>query len=312
MAKYSLLCVDFDGTSYGSAGNVLDKIHTDAFSIVGWVKGADLTADILSKMDGGAVGYSMGIVSGALDFIRADAGGSDQVRASTDTHFTNVENWLFYAVTCAGGLGAATMLLYINGVAAAQSTISNTLTGSMTNAGVLTCAGRNAVANYGAAEVGNGCIDGLAMYDAVLTPAEILALYNLREPSDYSLISTTANIDSHWRMGDDAGDSNVTIVDVVGVNDFTLTGVVAADLLEYQTCGGWSVGGENGVRGLGASAATVFYDMHAIDPACAPGTAPTTWTVQGAPDLAAASAPAFPCGAGPYSPVWIGRKYSVE
>ena len=53
----------------------------------------------------------------------------------------------------------------------------------------------------------------------------------------------------------------------------------------------------------------VFYDMLAIDPACSLGTAPTEWTVQGAPDLTASQAPAFPCGAGPYDPIWIGRKY---
>ena len=61
---------------------------------------------------------------------------------------------------------------------------------------------------------------------------------------------------------------------------------------------------------LGAVGPRRYYDMFGVDTQCAPGTAPTVWTVADEPDPTGTYAPAFPCG-GPFSPIWIGRTYTA-
>jgi hypothetical protein len=309
MAKYSSKCVDFNGTTtYGTAGDVLDKTNLDAFSIVGWARSSDIAGDILSKLDGSSTGYSMRITSADLEFIRQDAGGGiSLISADVPTHDVNYGLvWWFYGVTCTGGNAASTMSLYINGKPATSTEDTDTLTATTANAGVLTVAGINGAANFGAATVGAGALDGLAIYDGALSDAEMLALYNLREPSDYSLITTTPSLESHWRMGDDASDTSSLIIDVVGANDVTLTGVTDSDILEFVTAGGWPVTGATGVRSSGDVPDAQTFVMFGHDADCVDGVAPTTWEVTGAPDLAGAQAPALPCG-GSWESIWVGQ-----
>lgn len=60
---------------------------------------------------------------------------------------------------------------------------------------------------------------------------------------------------------------------------------------------------------VGAQSVT-YFDMFGVDDQCVTGTAPSVWTVTGAPDDVGASAPPFPCG-GPWALIWVGRTYTV-
>lgn len=62
--------------------------------------------------------------------------------------------------------------------------------------------------------------------------------------------------------------------------------------------------------GGGAPVLTTYYDMSAIDDACATGAARHVWRVTGSPDLTGASAGALPCG-GPLSDITILATFSV-
>lgn len=303
MAKYSRLCVDFNGsTKFASAGNVLDKTDTSTFSIAAWVKvDSAATGNIISKIAVGGAGYALRIDALADIIFSLDdgAGGLAEVRSFYALHDANVARWVFYVATYDGSTNASGMLLYADGRPMRQTTVTDLLAGSITNAAALTIAGIDASANFGSATLGNGLIDGVAMWNDVLTPAEVLSLYNAREPSDYNLI-VASGLDSHWRMGD--GDTHPTLLDDVGANDMTLTGTTAADILDFRTAGGWPVQ----VAELGPGIAPATYVMFGHDQQCIDGVAPTPWESVGAPDPTGALAPAFPCG-GPWESIWVGQ-----
>jgi len=67
----------------------------------------------------------------------------------------------------------------------------------------------------------DGNIDEVTIWDtSVLTASEIEDLWNLGAPIDPSILTTSANLVSWYRMGD--GDTYPTILDHAGSNDATM------------------------------------------------------------------------------------------
>ena len=89
--------------------------------------------------------------------------------------------------------------------------------------------------NGGNADFLNGNIDEVAFWNSALTADEVSALYNNGSPitpiSDNGNYVSSANLVTWYRMGDDASDTNTTIIDQTGNGyNATLENVEEADL----------------------------------------------------------------------------------
>ena len=74
----------------------------------------------------------------------------------------------------------------------------------------------------------NTNMDEVSIWNAVLSPVDVLDLYNGKKPTNLFEHSKIANLVSWWRMGD--ADTFPTIKDVVNARDGTLTNGLAADI----------------------------------------------------------------------------------
>jgi len=74
-----------------------------------------------------------------------------------------------------------------------------------------------------------GKMDEITIWDAELSAANVVELYNGGVPVDPSTLSFAGNLVSHWRMGD--GDTHPTLIDVVGGHNGTMTNMSADDIV---------------------------------------------------------------------------------
>ena len=76
----------------------------------------------------------------------------------------------------------------------------------------------------------SGNIDELTVWDtAVLSPSDIATLYKGGTPNDPSDLVTSANLVSHWKMGD--GSTPPTLNDEVGSNPGTMVNMDASNFV---------------------------------------------------------------------------------
>ena len=110
-------------------------------------------------------------------------------------------------MTYNGSSLAAGVVLYINGAVDPPTVFADTLAGSILTAEPFRVGSRGGPQP----NPWNGNLDEVAVWDAVLTLAEIAAVYNAGVPADLLLHSRAANLVGWWRMGD--GDTFPTLQD---------------------------------------------------------------------------------------------------
>ena len=76
-----------------------------------------------------------------------------------------------------------------------------------------------------------GDMDEFAIYNKYLSNAEVTEIYNSGAPNDLSTLSSSANLQHWWRMGDPLGPSSYpTIADTVGSLDVNMTNQADTDI----------------------------------------------------------------------------------
>ena len=203
----------FDGTDeLVTMGNVLGFERTDPFTIAGWGKCtggfrqtvAGKQFNLNSPLNEPAYGLSTrsnGTLSAA---VQSNNQGRIDVRGSTAI---NDGVWRHLAMTYNGSSLAAGVVLYINGAVDPPTVFADTLAGSILTAEPFRVGSRGGPQP----NPWNGNLDEVAVWDAVLTLAEIAAVYNAGVPADLLLHSRAANLVGWWRMGD--GDTFPTLQD---------------------------------------------------------------------------------------------------
>ena len=178
--RHSLYSMDFDGSSYISAGNPTALQFTDSFSISGWFKSSSSSSSAIVSKDANASGrcYLVQLNSlspGTLRFRIFVSNVSVTIDHGTGL---NDNNWHHFVCVYEKGVGIS---LYIdNGTPGFTAT-----TGTIDNDAVDFNIGRRGDGlNYF-----DGQIDEVALWSRALSTSEISTLYNNGAPSNPMLLS---------------------------------------------------------------------------------------------------------------------------
>jgi len=137
------------------------------------------------------------------------------------------DTWAHIAVVQDG----VSPVLYINGVAVAQTFLTSTDKAEWFNDIPSIDNGRMAALKFNGGveqDLFNGNIDEVSLWDDELSAAEILEIHNLGAPSDLGNHSKTASLVSWWKMGD--GDTFPLLADNKGSNNATMVNMEAGDI----------------------------------------------------------------------------------
>ena len=212
--------LNFNGiNNYVSAGDVLPFERTNPFSLSVWFRVGALGTNrvVLGKRDNtaNARGYELFVLnSGVLSMILSSANVGNRIRVDTTAPILAL-TWYHAVVTYDGSSLAPGVQIYLNGVPQGVTLTENTLSGT-----ILSTANFQMGAREAAIFPFFGHMDEPAVYNIALTPAQVLAIYNAGVPDDLIALSTTGNLLSWWRNGDDA--FYPTILDIKGTNHATM------------------------------------------------------------------------------------------
>jgi hypothetical protein len=202
MVKFSTRSSLFDGsTEYVTMGDVLGFEYDDPFSISCWVKTTDAEAYIVSKLLGSTTfrGYGIALSSGQIAFSLINDNGSTLKAQIITTATYNDDKWHHIVCTSSGSGTVAGMVVYVDGVAVAVTTASDTLGGNT----ILNAASFNIGSRTDGSVLLAGRLDEVSVFDAELTPAEVTLLHNSHLPlnvADFG--SAPSNLVGYWRMGE--------------------------------------------------------------------------------------------------------------
>lgn len=227
MAAYSLKCVSFGGTDeYATMGNVLAFERTDPFSISFWMKSTNTGGGyILSKYDYTTnKGYRLFGSSGGNSVVWSisSAAGVTISRGSVSAPFA-CGAWSHVVLTYDGGSASPGLHIWRN-----AASIDNTVSGGPLAATIVTTAPFQLGA-WTSSSYYTGLMDEVAVYNKVLSGAEIAWIYNGGEPRALTDSGCPSNLVAWWRMGE--GDTFPTVLDSSGSGYHgTLTNMETGDI----------------------------------------------------------------------------------
>lgn len=205
--RFARRCLDFDGSNdYVDFGDVYGFERTDTFSLSVWFKNTASSGNevLLSKMASSAPfnGYALQM-RGDTNKIRAylinNFSGGNYIQVETTNAYYGDGTWHHLVMTYDGSSTAAGVKIYVDGQLETPANVVDTLSAS-----ILTAANVNVATRNGAAAdcfTGRAC--QVSVWDDVLTAAEVWSVYRMGNPGDLSLLTTTAVLQSWWRLGDD-------------------------------------------------------------------------------------------------------------
>lgn len=198
-------------------GDDFSFVRVDEFSVSYWIKANNLgDFSILGNLDNSnsLKGWSTYLtVSGNLGFTLE---ANSLITAETNnTIFSST--WYHVCFVKEPDADVSSLKIYLNSIDQSLSTTGGTLAGQMSSNAPLVLARRSDATRYY-----DGLIDEPAIYNKALSQSEVSEIYNSGQPEDLTSLSTSANIISWWRMGDDPNDNaSIGIFDQVASNNFS-------------------------------------------------------------------------------------------
>ena len=198
--------------TYLDTGVVDDLSGSGDFSISVWFKGSN---------SGYLVSQSH-LVSYSSDFIIGGTGASlFWMRSVVMGTKSDVEDGQWHHIVFVWNRSSETYKGYLDGVLLGESAVITDYGGIGTS--VIVGSRGDATSSFA-----DGLVDELAIYNKVLTDADVTALYNSGEPAP----PNSADLMSWWRMGDDDNDDHTTIIDQEAVSNITAVGMNPASIVE--------------------------------------------------------------------------------
>jgi hypothetical protein len=191
----------FDGVDeYVTMGDVLDFERTDSWSLSCWFKTTNTAQQYLIAKESSSTpnGWALFMANNKIAFEMSNTYPTNYFRVDTTEDF-NDGIWHHVTACYDGSSTAAGVTLYIDGIARSLTTIADTLSASTLTTAALYIGGR---------EVGHptysydGYIDEVAVYDRVLSAAEVAEVYNQGSPPNLNDFSSSTDILAWWRIGD--------------------------------------------------------------------------------------------------------------
>lgn len=207
---FSSKCLRFEGTDeYVTMGNVLGFERTDSFSISFWVKHSGASWVIVNKMQTGGswTGYEVYSSSaGQIYFTLISALTSNQLEVQTTGLSLNDGQWHHIIATYAGTSAPSGIVLYADGSSVSFSTLTNNLTASIVHTSPFRLGTDGSTWTVGR-------MDEVAVYNRVLSAAEVTWIYNSGRPRDLQGSGAPSNLLAWWRMGEWDVPAQLTLLD---------------------------------------------------------------------------------------------------
>ena len=191
------------GTAYATMGNVLDFESTRPFSVACWVRTLSNGSMALVSKIGGThpVGWELMIASnsGKPELLLQGWSGTATVYLAvrTDTAVVNdtSDRWHLIVATYDGSKSAAGIHICIDGSEPTPHTVFTSLGDySISNPGDFNLAMKSDASTPYTGEMADP-----AVWDRVLTAAEVTEVYNGGSPMDLTTATTAANLRGYWR-----------------------------------------------------------------------------------------------------------------
>lgn len=220
---YATKSVQFNDNSDGGSGEIaavanntlLSKERTDKFSISWWMAYAKTGGYAFGKR-GVNPEYRGWVVSlettSTLRFtVCNDSAGSNYFAVDIGTGSPLTNRWHHYVLTFDGSSSALGVKAYIDGTEVTPSVVYNNLTATIVNTGTFWIGGGVATT---AGWCGNSTQTQFAIYDRVLTQAEVTWLYNSGSPRDLLGAGAPTDPEAWWKLG--LGDTYPTLLNASG------------------------------------------------------------------------------------------------
>lgn len=208
----------------------LNYERTDSFSVAAWVK---LTSSgfepIIGNLDAAPTfkGWELAIFQGKPWFDINNTNLSNGLKVQSNT-LVNDGLWHHVMVTYAGTSLAGGVEFYVDGALTAKTTVQTNLAASIVPATGFLIGGRLA-----SQEDYVGKIHEVAVYDAVLSGANVTAIYNGGKRADLTAVGPFANLVGNWKRTPLDGFSYPTFPDVSGAgNHGTMTNMAPDDITQ--------------------------------------------------------------------------------
>ncbi len=204
----------FDGVDeFVDLNGVGDFERTDTFSLEFWFKTSTAGTElILSKQlnTGNFRGWNVFIETGKLKVsLINNNGASDRLFLETNATF-NDNVFHHVVVTYAGTSLISGLIVYVDGSAVATTTLTDALTGSITNAVATQISGRD-----GANAVFNGTVDEVVFYDVVLTAGDVTGTFNNGTGTEFHPPVSVITLDVvHPNGGEGFDNVSISTVDI--------------------------------------------------------------------------------------------------
>lgn len=178
--------------------------NTSVFSISMWLRPISLTgiqSYIGNRSSITAIGWeiSQPVTNvGSIRFSLTNTNATNQLQVTTTlTNLMQINTWTHVVLTYDGSQTPGGCLIYTGGVSRALTTNVNNLTATTVTSTPLRFG-----SNIGTSQFYSGYINNFAVYNAVLTPAQVVEIYNLGKPNNLAQNTSSAALVSWWKLGD--------------------------------------------------------------------------------------------------------------
>ncbi len=232
----------FDNANFSAANLLFDGVDefvlvgdatplkfsdTDSFSISAWIRSSSATTQIIADKFSGTSGYRFRLQSSGSLLWQLFSGSAQIAEISTTATGFGDGFWHHVVATYNGSGAAAGMTIYVDGSLEPTSIGLDGLAGTIDTTEPFRIGDGGAIPG---ADVFNGNIDDVAVYNKVLTGGEVTTIYNSGLPNDLRLNGPTANLVGYWQMGDDAA-YPIIPDDSINNNDGTMTNMEIGDIV---------------------------------------------------------------------------------
>ena len=230
----NLYSLDFDGVDdYVTMGDVANTEWNAPFSLSYWLKRTGVTGTtefhICKQESSGNYRGWMTFISGSNDKLAFSIRNVNTAAQKITSQMSNAildTDWHHAVFTYSGSGSNTGVLKYFDGVLDTGGTSIGDVSATIVSTAPLQFAKRSTGTPN--AKV---LLDEVAIFDAVLSAADVTAIYNSGSPTD---LSGESDLVGYWRNGDTAGTSVYPTIEDYSSNsnDGTMTNMVSGDIVE--------------------------------------------------------------------------------
>lgn len=168
-------------------------------------------------------------VNGLYLILDGGAGSTNRIDVYTNPTVYEEDRWYHIAVSFDGSGSASGVRMFVDGAEVSTVIFQDLLVDTTVSTANVTIGARNGDTNFF-----DGLLDGISIYNRVLSPSEIFLLGTRKRSIDYGAYGPIDSLIGWWRMGDNATYPTIQDDSVAQENDGTMTNMVISDIVDEQ------------------------------------------------------------------------------